>query len=282
MSHSEKISFAAVPQFCLRIDFAERFGASEALVTERSLPREWIFYAVKEGNVAFLVGGTVYPLEAGDVIMLAPHEIHHLIRYDEKPFRYYRISVDGGMPIALYPGFSHRVLNRKCRFRFCAKDKRALFDLCERLLSSQMQPPHLLAFQFFDLLAGFDAHYSEEDAEIEEYEVCLPLALKKALLFIRNSYKTDFTASALADTSGVTLGTLNKLFREHLQISPKAYLESIRMAAASELLLCGLSESEVARILTYKEVSYFSAVFRKHFGTTPKKYVLSGGSVFLL
>ena len=87
MSKMNRVLYPTIPAFRLTASFEEAFGTTERTVKEQYLPHEWIFYAVKEGNVAFMVGGTLYPLGVGDVIMVAPYTFHHVFPRDGTPFR---------------------------------------------------------------------------------------------------------------------------------------------------------------------------------------------------
>ena len=56
------------------------------------------------------------------------------------------------------------------------------------------------------------------------------------------------------------------------------YLTGIRIAAAKELLRRSSVKSyEIALKVGYNNPNYFSALFKKHAGMTPKQYRLEGG-----
>jgi transcriptional regulator GlxA family with amidase domain len=56
-------------------------------------------------------------------------------------------------------------------------------------------------------------------------------------------------------------------------MSPQAYLQSLRIAAAKDLLRhSNLSVGDIAWQLGLQDVSYFSQLFRRHSGISPLRY----------
>lgn len=267
--------------FRLTAVYEEKFGIADSGPHERSAPNDWEFLIAKEGDVSFLVDNTVYPLKKGEVLMLPPFANRLCIHNDALPFRFYRLTINRSFCETVFARLDAQRLARKCRFRFSLKDTATLYELCEDLLSSACRSAHYRLFQFFHLLLSNCEAYSEEDAVIEEYEVCLPRPLKKMLLFAANNGKGYIHLADLMKESGITTTAVNVMFKEFLHTSPQAYLEKLRMNTACELLFCGLQEAEVASRMQYKTVSHFRSVFQKHYGTTPAAYKSSKGIVHI-
>ena len=81
----------------------------------------------------------------------------------------------------------------------------------------------------------------------------------------------------LHDTAGSHLKlsprTLNRRFKQATGMSPQAYLQSLRIAAAKDLLAhSNLSVGDIAWQLGLQDVSYFSQLFRQHSGMSPLRY----------
>lgn len=71
---------------------------------------------------------------------------------------------------------------------------------------------------------------------------------------------------------------LSRLFRSVCGVTCMDYLTGIRIAAAKELLRRSSVKSyEIALKVGYNNPNYFSALFKKHAGMTPKQYRLEGG-----
>jgi AraC-like DNA-binding protein len=86
----------------------------------------------------------------------------------------------------------------------------------------------------------------------------------------------DLTVSDLAYLSGRSLSSLNRDFKEIYRVSPKKWLQDKRLSYAKELLDSkGLSVTEVASEVGYKNVSNFIKAFKLKYGLTPKKIKLA-------
>ena len=70
---------------------------------------------------------------------------------------------------------------------------------------------------------------------------------------------------------------LCRLFRQELHTTPHKYLTELRLQSAADALLIspGSSMSEIARMCGYSDPLYFSRMFKKRFGVSPREYVKS-------
>ncbi len=79
--------------------------------------------------------------------------------------------------------------------------------------------------------------------------------------------------TALARRLGLSARTLNRRFRRATGMTPQAYLQTLRIAAARDLLKhSNLAVSEIAWRVGFTDTSYFSALFRRHCGVPPLRY----------
>jgi len=84
----------------------------------------------------------------------------------------------------------------------------------------------------------------------------------------------DLTLSALAQIFPYTEKYLSVLFKKHLQINFRTYLNNLRMQYATELIERGFrSVSEIASMCGYSDPLYFSKVFKKLHAISPTEYI---------
>ena len=66
---------------------------------------------------------------------------------------------------------------------------------------------------------------------------------------------------------------LCRLFRQEMHTTPHKYLADLRLQAAADLLAAGNnSVSEVARLCGHHDPLYFSRMFKKKYGVSPREY----------
>lgn len=82
----------------------------------------------------------------------------------------------------------------------------------------------------------------------------------------------NLTVMELASAAGISEAHLRRLFRTHLQTSPKRFLLQTRMEFARRLLTFeGLRVGEVARLLGFETVYHFSSQYRHVMGHPPSE-----------
>ena len=99
------------------------------------------------------------------------------------------------------------------------------------------------------------------------------LTVRKAIGLIREYYKDGITLDEISRRLRVTPEYLGTLFHREVGTSFSAYIRSVRIDKAKELL-CGtqLKLYEIAEETGYSDPKYFSKVFREVTGFTPAEY----------
>lgn len=89
----------------------------------------------------------------------------------------------------------------------------------------------------------------------------------------------EYGVEQLASEIGISRVHLNRRLRQLYNVSPGAYIRSIRLKQAAYLLANSrVGVSEVAWRVGFSSLSYFSANFRKHFGMSPKEFIAAYGN----
>ena len=66
---------------------------------------------------------------------------------------------------------------------------------------------------------------------------------------------------------------LIRCFRQRTGMTPQRYLTDIRLNQAKELLAASsLNVGEIAAVVGYENALYFSRIFRKYVGVSPREY----------
>lgn len=87
--------------------------------------------------------------------------------------------------------------------------------------------------------------------------------------FMEKNYRADLSMSEFARASGRSLSTFKRDFKKMSELSPERWLTDRRLRAAHELLKRGARVTDTCFDVGFKNVSHFSAIFKKKFGKTP-------------
>jgi len=98
-------------------------------------------------------------------------------------------------------------------------------------------------------------------------------ALEDAKEYIQENFCKDIPIEHLAEIAGFSLSHFRKLFTQCYGKSPKQYILFLRLNKAKDLLIAGeCNVSETACLCGFHNVFYFSDLFKKTFGISPKAF----------
>ena len=97
--------------------------------------------------------------------------------------------------------------------------------------------------------------------------------IKKAMLYISENFSTPLTLEAVADQIHLHPAYFSSLFKQSTGSSFKEYLNMVRIEESKRLLAnTDFSIIDIAMAVGFEDQSYFSKVFKKYTGLTPKQF----------
>ena len=89
-------------------------------------------------------------------------------------------------------------------------------------------------------------------------------------------YARDISLSSLAQEYYMNKDVLSRLFKKKYGVNITSYINEVRLAQAKAYLAAGYNIAEAAELVGYHDCSYFSRVFKKYCGISPKQFILEG------
>lgn len=226
-------------------------------------------YVNKSGNVSFLINQTITKLQKGDIIFSSPGTFHHCLYHEFGIHEHFCVwfQVDGNNSMA---DFLRENL-REGFHRLNASRHEELFDLLEELtfLSDQKGQVFEKSVTFFSLLQLLS--HSEHNEENHE-KPNLPDKFQEMLDYVNHNFTSIHDVKEIAHACHTSTATMNRLFRQYLQLSPHQLLTSRRMSYAERLLQEGYTVTESCFSAGFSDCSHFIAAFKKVYGLTPYQY----------
>jgi len=99
--------------------------------------------------------------------------------------------------------------------------------------------------------------------------------LDRTFIYIAKHYNKPITLKELADFSKISEQKILYIFNKVYRQTPYQFILSYRVFKSKKLLNKGYSITEVALSVGFYDQSHLHKHFKKHFGITPKEYLLS-------
>jgi len=231
-----------------------------------------LFY-LEEGCVRYFVDDEIYILHPGDLILIPKNVFHKTDKLDCEQYKRILLSFDdsdfGPSHLSQLNDLSARRLisippSEQLRFL-------ALFDRIElehHLNCKGSQEILLLYLQELVLLA----------VRCQPAKAKLPLSesvqlVRSAANYISHNYGQDLSLEALSTEFSLSKSYFSRLFKKVTGVGVNEYINVVRITAAEKLLQnTSMSITQIASACGYNDSNYFSSVFKKMKGITPKKY----------
>lgn len=99
------------------------------------------------------------------------------------------------------------------------------------------------------------------------------VALRNMIAYVQQHYQEPVTLTKLAAAGMISKSLCNAIFREQLNQTPIGYLVKYRIDKSIELLQStSMSVTDIAFAVGFNGQSYFSEIFHRHMGVSPKTY----------
>lgn len=99
--------------------------------------------------------------------------------------------------------------------------------------------------------------------------------VEKIVDYIDKNYGNDISAGTIAKAFFISPQYLARIFHHEIKMSPQAYLTSVRLSKAAEMLANGtFTVSSISESVGFSNPYYFSEMFKKKYLVSPKKYRL--------
>ncbi len=224
-------------------------------------------YILLEGDVSFLVESTLYKLTSGDAIITKPNEMHNCILNTNSVHKHLCFWFDASSDFIFGDFLSHEP-GKNNLIVPDAQSKERLLEIYKSLKVASDGDDRLEQFYLtLEMLRIFSRFLGTTSTHQP-----FPDILKSILDDIDGNFKTIRTLDYFKERYFISSSTLNRLFKEYLNTTPKMYLESKRLAHSQILLKSGKSVLAACMESGFPDYSNYIRLFKRRFLITPKQY----------
>jgi len=91
--------------------------------------------------------------------------------------------------------------------------------------------------------------------------------------YVKHNYRSPLSMANLTEISGMSESHVLRVFKQHMGCSPFQYISRLRLEAATGALIqTDRSITDIALDLGFNDSNYFTRLFRKRLGLSPREY----------
>ena len=224
---------------------------------------------VDNGILDTTIDGVNYTLNSSDLIIYGKNQFHTQSVNNDSSCSYLTIMFD--MKCEDDSLICNKVFN--CRkelykaIRTFAKNISSTIPYSENLILSNLHEIIIRLFQY-DYLGIDDSKVYTETQQHFQDEL-----LDGILSYIDKMICSPITIEELCNKFSVSRSSLQTLFKNNLNTSPKKYINDLKLAKSKQLIKENkYTISEIAFMLGFNSIHYFSRAFTQHYEIRPSEY----------
>lgn len=225
-------------------------------------------YYVIDGSLNLSMAGDCRTLEANDLIICGPRQPHPRQISSDTFCNYLTVVFDMGNAETIHflgQTFACSESIRSALDKLIAQSMSHSY-YTQTLMLCYLQEVITHLMQLTDLL--FQQHGSPTSQQNFQNDL-----LQHILAYMNKKVAEPMTVEEICRKFFISRSSLLTLFKAHLHTSPKNYLINIKLQKSKELIQENRHTiSEIADLLGFSSIHYFSRLFKKYYNMSPSEY----------
>lgn len=243
---------------------------------------------VLSGTMEFRIRQKAYLISSGEGFFLNAGELHSACAYQSYDCRFvvYRLNPDllfGSKENPLYqkyirpliaaPSFGYQTLVAKIPWqKYILEMIRKMNDLCDRPVDGyEFKIQHFINEIFYYILHNVDLSKKLSLKELRDLD-----RMKEVIIYLTDTIDQKHSLDNISNFCQLSHSECCRLFQRNVHVSPVDYLNQLRIyMSLPEILKHEKKMLEISRMFGFSGSSYFSEMFKKTLGVTPRAFYKS-------
>ena len=226
-----------------------------------------LFYCL-EGSGSLQTSYGQQPIKQHNLILVNPYVEHTEHTSTIQPLKYLVIGIEG--PEIILPNHAS-----DSELFFFDDQHQQFYPFIKEILneckSESFYSSQIIDHMVNSIILRLNNLANTRLTEMRELPLSACVSLAKS--YIDNHFSKDITLELLEQRTHISRFHLAHLFKEELDISPITYLNQVRINQAKELLATtNHTVLQIAELVGFNSVTYFSTKFKDMVGLTPRTY----------
>ncbi|GIP18254.1 AraC family transcriptional regulator [Paenibacillus montaniterrae] len=241
---------------------------------------------VLKGNAVHVVNSHSYFVKKGDVFVINGDTLHaykdpHQFRICNIMYRPEMLtyagsdlkSINGYQALFILGPHYRNIHHYESRLSLPIPNLEYVSSLIDIMIREYEGKPQayqtMLASLFTEMVVYLSRQYDSQEVGMHSHI----MRLANAISFMEDHYLEPISLEDIARHSDISVRHLNRIFRTYYQTTPISYLLHLRLEHACMLLKnTHLSITEVSYKSGFNDSNYFTRLFRKAYGISPKLF----------
>ena len=226
---------------------------------------------IASGNAHFFFDGTEHILSAGTMVLYRPKERQEYIYYRDDHPEVYWVHFTGTDVENLLQNYNLNTQNHILNTGTSPSYEQLFRRMIQELQLCRPHFENVLTLQFQELLIAISRHtnFHALDNAFARKEV------EFAVHYFNENYNQEIIMKDYAASRHMSVSWFSRNFKRYYNMTPLNYLMNIRISNAKTLLEnTSYNITEISSIVGYNNPLYFSRLFHKHEGISPREYRL--------
>ena len=215
--------------------------------------------------------GRVYERALRDDIVYAPKRARYICRFDTQKRRFSEKERSNYLiNFILTDEMGEEFILANDRMIIPTEKKKYYRDSFARIDSlgrKGFAPSARIKAMLYDLLCDISLDLEEDVLMKRSFSAIYP-----AIQYIEATDLSAIDTARLSELCGISRSCFHRLFREYAGMTPKAYVNHMKIKQAQKMLQSGsLTVAETAEALGYGDASYFSRYYKRITGRSPSR-----------
>jgi len=230
--------------------------------------RDYQILYMKKGTGHFLLHGKYQTVTAGSIIIYYPNE---------PQFYYYRLEEQPEVYWIHFTGYECEELLKRYHMwgssiLYIGVDTTLVSFFNNAIQELQLRQQDFLEMSIL-ILKQLCLLLNRTREEQKNHYYNRQKDISASVLYIHENYKAPIVIRELAEKYHMTYNWFIRCFKDFTGSSPQSYLTDIRIEKAKDLLSHrSFQIGEIAELVGYSDPLYFSRIFKKKTGCSPKEY----------
>ncbi len=227
-----------------------------------------LFYLM-QGSAHFLIHDKIYRISDNTLLIVPPHVVHSIAYFSTAIERTVLHISENAVPDAFLASFKRLASSTL----YIPANPSELTALVKHIHAEYQKKPFISEKRIQNLVQGLLSYLlCNASLPSSGLRITHPL-INTFLRYIDENYEKNISLQEAAEHFYINRSYLSRLFHHHIGCTYPQYVRDIRFNVAKQLLLQTRSSvTEIANQVGFADSNYFSALFSKCEGSSPRKF----------